>query len=127
MDPVYKDYLGEMPNYEDAWLEWAELVPAVSTICMIKSESRNAGIPTPHDKIYITFRNTPRPSIKQQHTETLKAPENIRGKLNLQNSVNLWKIDIPGDVLQRNELHRRWEGCEKDEGWVWLPTPNPNV
>ena len=35
-----------------------------------------AGMPTPHDKIYCTFRNTPRPSIKQQHTLlTSTAPE----------------------------------------------------
>ena len=30
-------------------------------------------MPTPHDKIYGTFPNTPRP-IKQQHTETSTAP-----------------------------------------------------
>ena len=64
------DFSLRWSHYTDTDPTSRERVPGAGIKLKTSSE-----MPTPHDKVYWIFRNTPRPSIKQQNTKTSTAPE----------------------------------------------------
>ena len=59
------------------------------------SRQHNNAIPGNANSPWQNLLNFSQHAKKQRRTETSRAPGDIHSKMNLQNSVNLWKIDIP--------------------------------